>query len=63
MTAFLKIKMGRWPTNTPAEIHFFEACERGDLEAIRKLIADGVNPKKITNLNSFEETPLHTACK
>ena len=60
MTAFRFLKM----SNTPAERDFFAACERGDLEQIRKLVADGVDPKNIYKQDSLvRETPLHTACK
>ena len=60
MTAFRFLKM----SDTPAERQFFAACERGDLEQIRKLVADGVNPKNINKQDSlFRETPLHTALR
>ena len=60
MTAVRFLKM----SNTLAERQFFAACERGDLEQIRKLVADGVDPKNIYKQDSlFPETPLHTACR
>ena len=59
MTAFRFLKM----SNTLAEREFFAACERGDLEQIRKLVADGVDPKKIIEYSLFHETPLHAACR
>ena len=59
MTAFQFLKM----SNTPAERQFFAACQRGDLEQIRKLVADGVDPKKIISDSFYRETPLHTACR
>ena len=59
MTAFRFLKM----SNTPAKRDFFAACERGDLEQIRKLVADGVDPKKIISDSFLRETPLHAACR
>ena len=49
------------------EDKLFEACEDGDLEQIRKLIAEGVDPKKVikrglTHLG-LDATPLHAACQ
>ena len=42
----------------------FSACKAGGVDRVRRAIADGVDPKKTINKDSFyKETPLHTACK
>ena len=41
----------------------FGACEAGDIDRLRRVIADGVDPKKVFNKDLFDETPLHTACR
>ena len=48
--------------STHQKKRFFAACEAGDVEQIRKLIADGVKPKTI-KLDFLKETPLHAACR
>ena len=48
--------------STAVENRFFEACRAGDVERIRRLIADGVNPKKIV-ADVSNVTPLHVACR
>ena len=45
------------------EKELFSACEAGDAETVRRVIADGVNPKKAINQRYFNETPVHTACR
>ncbi len=47
------------------EKELFSACEAGDVERIRRAIADGVNPKKAINNGLIfpGETPLHVACR
>ena len=49
--------------STPLKERFFEACEAGDVEQIRKLVADGVNPKKTVSSDTLREAPLHVACR
>ena len=38
----------------------FDACWSGDLETVRRAIANGVNPN-VANYSS--DTPLHVACR
>ena len=48
------------------EKELFSACENGDVDRVRRVIAAGVDPeKKAINVNNFglEETPLHAACR
>ena len=48
------------------EDKLFEACRDGDLEQIRKLITEGVDPKKVKRgwtSYGLDATPLHVACK
>ena len=48
------------------ENELFIACQFGDIDRVRRVIAAGVDPKKKTiNENYFriEETPLHAACR
>ena len=45
------------------ERELFSACLDRDLDRVRRVIAAGVDPKKATNKDYFEETPLHTACR
>lgn len=42
---------------------FFEACKVGDLEMIRKIVDDGINPTMVVCSNCFDEVPLHWACR
>ena len=37
----------------------FSACEAGDVERVCWVITDGVDPKKATNQQYFNETPVH----
>jgi ankyrin repeat protein len=49
------------------EKELFSACEAGDVERVRRVIAAGVDPKKAINRGLIRrfarETPLHTACR
>ena len=50
------------------EEELFSACEAGDVDRVRRVIAAGVDPKKTINKNRgawelIEETPLHAACR
>ena len=48
------------------EKKLFSACEAGDVDRVRRIIAAGVDPKKKTineNDIGLEETPLHAACR
>ena len=40
-----------------------EACIAGDTERVRKLVAYGVDPRKVVDKNLFDATPLHYACR
>ena len=40
----------------------FVACKVGDFKRVRRVIADGVDPKKEVK-DWLNETPVHTACK
>ena len=52
------------PTNMrKMSTELFSACEAGDLDRVRRVIAAGVNPRKAIGKGNFEETPLHTACR
>ena len=44
------------------EKELFSACEAGDVDRVRKVIAAGVDPKKAINKDLPQFTPLHTAC-
>ena len=47
------------------EKKLFSACEAGDVDRVRRAIADGVDPKTAINKDRIfaGETPLHTACR
>ena len=42
------------------EKELFRGCEAGDVDRVRRTIAAGVDPRKATNKDWFEETPLHS---
>ena len=50
-------------TRRDRERKLFVACEAGDVERVRRVIADGVDPKKTVDEELFNETPVHTACR
>ena len=41
----------------------FIACKRGDIARVRQAVADGVDVRKVINVNWHNETPLHHACR
>ena len=45
------------------ERELFSACEAGNLDRVRRVIAAGVDPKKAIREDYSKETPLHTACR
>ena len=45
------------------ESELFEACKAGDIEKIRRVVANGVNPTKVVYNHYFDEVPLHWACR
>ena len=50
-------------TRRDRERELFVACEAGDVERVRRVIADGVDPKKTVDEEFLNETPVHTACR
>ena len=52
-------------TELAIEKELFSACEDGDVDGVRRAIADGVDPKTAINKDRIfaGETPLHTACR
>ena len=45
------------------EKELFSACEAGEVDGVRRVIAAGVNPKKEAVNKNLKETPLHAACR
>ena len=44
------------------EQELFSACEAGDVDRVRRVIAAGVDPKKAIREDT-DETPQHIACR
>ena len=40
----------------------FYACESGDIARVRRVVADGVDVRKVIDKDVWNETPLHYAC-
>ena len=41
----------------------FEACSRGDKDAVSRIISAGTDPRQVRNPDLFGETLLHTASR
>ena len=39
----------------------FQACRRGDKDAVSRIISAGTDPRQVRDPDNFEETLLHTA--
>ena len=50
-------------TRRDRERELFAACEAGDVERVRRVIANGVDPKKAVSKDWLKETSVHIACR
>ena len=41
----------------------FDACINGDIARVRRAVADGVDVRKVVDINWANRTPLHYACR
>ena len=41
----------------------FEACSRGDKDAVSRIISAGTDPRQVRDTDYFGETLLHTAIR
>ena len=48
--------------STPVDL-LYEACKDGDVNKLRRAIANGVDPKEVVFRELSDETPLHVACR
>ena len=39
----------------------FDACSRGDKDAVSRIISAGIDPRQVRSPDIFQETLLHTA--
>ena len=50
-------------TRAELEKELFSACEAGDVDRVRRVVAAGVDPKKAISKGFFQESPLHRASR